>query len=98
MHGTQINVYAEEVRLLLVHTSSLQSHESYANTLLSASLIGNQSSKQLYVLRASRVLGYPHLGKVSYLSLNMRGVIQCANGHVKSVSSRKYIKLRSVLK
>ena len=45
MDGTQIHVYDDEIRLLLLHTSLQQFHGSYADTLLSASLIGNQSSK-----------------------------------------------------
>ena len=58
------------VLLVRPHTSLLQSHGRHADALLNASLIGDQSSKQLCVLRSSRVLGYPHFELVSYLSLN----------------------------
>ena len=70
-----------KVLLVRSHTSLLQSHLRHADALLDASLTGDQSSKQLYALRASRVLGYPHLGLVTHLRLNrMRAMdFLCAN-------------------
>ena len=51
-----------EMLFLKSQTALLQSHWRHADGLLNASLIGDQSSKQHYALRASRVLGYAYLG------------------------------------